>query len=331
MFVTLNISGSGEIEFDEFLSMMAKKMGDMDTETELKEAFDVFDKDRSGTLDFDELKNVMASIGQNLTDGEIEAMIRVADKKGDGQINFDEFREAFNLFDEDGGGSITAKELGTVMKSLGQNPTEQEIEDMINEVDEDGNGEIEFEEFLAMMVKTMASSDNEDELREAFKIFDRDNSGGINAAELKQVMAVIGEKLTDEEVECMIVEADEDGDGEENLSEDQIKEFREAFSLFDSDGGGTISGSELGTVMRSLGQNPTEMELEAMIKEVDQDGNGEIDFEEFIQMMAETIDGNGIITANELKHIMSCLGEKLTDEEIQTMIEIADTDRDWGD
>ena len=69
------------------------------------------------------------------------------------------------------------------------------------------------------------------------------------------------------------------------LSEQQLEEFREVFNLFDKDGGGTISASELGTVMRSLGQNPSETEVENMIREVDMDGNGEIDFEEFCKHM----------------------------------------------
>ena len=53
-------------------------------------------------------------------------------------IYFTEFKEAFSLFDKDGDGTITTKELGTVMRSLGQNPTEAELQDMINEVDADG-------------------------------------------------------------------------------------------------------------------------------------------------------------------------------------------------
>ena len=55
-----------------------------------------------------------------------------------GPVHFSEFKEAFSLFDKDGDGTITTKELGTVMRSLGQNPTEAELQDMINEVDADG-------------------------------------------------------------------------------------------------------------------------------------------------------------------------------------------------
>nr|CAD7392687.1 unnamed protein product [Timema cristinae] len=57
----------------------------------------------------------------------------------------------------------------------------------------------------------------------------------------------------------------------DQLTEEQIAEFKEAFSLFDKDGDGTITTKELGTVMRSLGQNPTEAELQDMINEVDAD------------------------------------------------------------
>ena len=58
-----------------------------------------------------------------------------------------EYREAFALFDKNGDGTITVTELGTVMRSLGNNPTESELQDMINEVDADGNGTLEFDEF----------------------------------------------------------------------------------------------------------------------------------------------------------------------------------------
>ena len=123
-----------------------------------------------------------------------------------------EFKEAFGLFDKDGDGTITSDELGTVMRSLGQNPTDEELQDMINEVDADGNGTIDFGEFLSMMAKKMKDTDSEEEIKEAFKVFDKDNNGFISAAELKSVMANLGEKLSDEEIDEMIREADQDGD-----------------------------------------------------------------------------------------------------------------------
>ncbi|MCJ1321932.1 hypothetical protein MMC15_007277 [Xylographa vitiligo] len=111
------------------------------------------------------------------------------------------------------------------MRSLGQNPSESELQDMINEVDADNNGTIDFPEFLTMMARKMKDTDSEDEIRvdqnikEAFKVFDRDNNGFISAAELRHVMTSIGEKLTDDEVDEMIREADQDGDGRIDYNE----------------------------------------------------------------------------------------------------------------
>ncbi|KAL6299368.1 putative calmodulin variant 1 [Sparassis latifolia] len=119
----------------------------------------------------------------------------------------------------DGDGTITTKELGTVMRSLGQNPTEAELQDMINEVDADGNGTIDFPEFLTMMARKMRDTDSEEEIKEAFKVFDKDGNGYISAAELRHVMTNLGEKLSDNEVDEMIREADVDGDGQINYDE----------------------------------------------------------------------------------------------------------------
>merc|ERR1712173_411860 len=105
-----------------------------------------------------------------------------------------EFKEAFSLFDKDGDGTISTKELGTVMNSLGQKPTPQELENMIKEVDTDGNGEIDFDEFLAMMAKKLQESDLEEDIREAFRVFDVNCTGTISTLELRHIMSNLGEK-----------------------------------------------------------------------------------------------------------------------------------------
>ncbi|XP_027714770.1 calmodulin-A-like [Vombatus ursinus] len=141
----------------------------------------------------------------------------MADQFSEEQIA--EFKEAFSLFDKDSDGCITTKELGTVMRSLGQNPTEAELKNMIGEIDTDGNGTIDFPEFLSMMAKKMKDTDSEEEIREAFRVFDKDGNGLVSAAELRHVMTKLGEKLTDDEVDEMIREADVDGDGQVNYEE----------------------------------------------------------------------------------------------------------------
>ena len=66
------------------------------------------------------------------------------------------------------------------MRSLGQNPTEAELQDMICEVDKDGNGTIDFEEFQSLMIRKMEDTDTEEEFVESFRRFNPDGNGLIN-------------------------------------------------------------------------------------------------------------------------------------------------------
>lgn len=79
------------------------------------------------------------------------------------------------------------------MRSMGQNTTEGELQDMIGEIDAEGNGTINFPEFLSMFARNMKNLDSEeDDIKEAFKVFDKDGSGTISAVELRHVMTSLG-------------------------------------------------------------------------------------------------------------------------------------------
>ena len=129
------------------------------------------------------------------------------------------FQKAFYIFDKDGDGSISTHELATVMRSLGMNPTNQELIQLIEEVDADGNGTLDFTEFLTLMNQNMKEAVTKEELMDTFRVLDLDGNGEITAVELRHVLTSIGEKLTEKEMDGLILEADVDGDGTINFEE----------------------------------------------------------------------------------------------------------------
>jgi|TARA_B110000008_G_scaffold256490_1_gene273949 calmodulin len=134
-----------------------------------------------------------------------------------------QMKQAFALFDLDGNGFITNDELGTVLRKMGQEPTEEEIVQMINEIDEDGDGTIDFDEFCELMENRMSDENSEADIIEVFKVFDEDGSGNIGASELAHVLSNLDEPLTPAEVKWIVDEADVDGDG--TISFDEFKKM----------------------------------------------------------------------------------------------------------
>ncbi|KAM5255857.1 centrin-4-like [Ctenodactylus gundi] len=130
-----------------------------------------------------------------------------------------EIKEAFDIFDVDGSGTIDAKELKTAMWALGFEPKKEEIKHMIAEIDKEGTGTISFEDFFAIMSVKMNEKNENEELSKAFKLFDDDNTGSITLKNIKRVAKELGEKLTDDELQEMLDEADRDRDGEINEEE----------------------------------------------------------------------------------------------------------------
>ena len=128
----------------------------------------------------------------------------------------EDFMDAFRIFDTDGDGKITAKELNHVLKELGIKMNKNDIKKMIKELDNDGNGTIEYSEFIQMMTMPASRDTDEFELREAFKFIDLDGNGFISREELKDAVKKImstDSRISVQDVEEMMSEADTDGNG----------------------------------------------------------------------------------------------------------------------
>jgi len=132
----------------------------------------------------------------------------------------------------------------------------------------------------------------------------------------------------------------------EELSPEKLKEYKEIFSYFDRDGGGSIGADEFEQVMRTFGWNPKEEELKDMVSVIDQDGDGDINFNEFVWLMTREFhdseieeeireafrvfdkEGNGFISTVELALVMQNMGDVLSEEETDELIAEADIDGD---
>ncbi|KAI3667275.1 hypothetical protein L6452_42325 [Arctium lappa] len=130
-----------------------------------------------------------------------------------------EIKEAFELFDTDGSGTIDAKELNVAMRALGFEMTDEQINQMIADVDKDGSGAIDFDEFVHMMTAKIGERDSKEELTKAFHIIDQDKNGKISVDDIKHIAKELGEHFTDAEIHEMVEEADRDHDGEVGAEE----------------------------------------------------------------------------------------------------------------
>ncbi|KAM6214861.1 calmodulin-like protein 5 [Rhynchocyon petersi] len=131
----------------------------------------------------------------------------------------EEYRQAFSMCDKDGDGNVNLTELGQAMEALGQDLTEDELKTLMAMVDTDGDGVISFQEFLEAIAKRRGGLSSEKDMQAAFREFDENGDGHITVAELKQAMGKMGVKLSEEEVDQMIREADTDKDGQVNYEE----------------------------------------------------------------------------------------------------------------
>ena len=311
VFAVCDDNNDGTINSNELEAVM-KYMGQNPTKKELQEIMTKMDTNESGTLEFREFLELMKSIKNeeplpfdptlntdNLTPDEKEVI-----------------KEKFLLFDEDGSGSISKEELGAAMRYMGLNPTEAEVQTMLDSLDEDGTCQLEFPEFL----KLMSQIKNHDplsfdlsgqlttkqiaEIQEKFLQFDDDQDGVIDKSELGAILRYMGQTPTDLELEDILSKLDEDGTNvlefpeflklmtslqlkpvKAKFSKNEIKEMKSKFEMFDTDGSGTICIKELGRLLRYLGYNPSEADIKDIMSSIDKDDTGQIEFLEFVDLM----------------------------------------------
>ncbi|XP_045182503.1 neo-calmodulin-like [Mercenaria mercenaria] len=139
---------------------------------------------------------------------------------GPGSKQFEkDIKDMFKLFDKDGDKSLSTEEISKALKSMGVCLTYKEIQVALKDIGKNKHGKIEFKEFREFLIRQYKSKSLEAQARESFRIFDRDGNGTIDRKELKHAMKMLGEELSDEEVEQMMKEADENGDGKINFEE----------------------------------------------------------------------------------------------------------------
>ncbi|EDW31270.1 GL11049 [Drosophila persimilis] len=131
-------------------------------------------------------------------------------------------RNAFNAFDPEKNGYINTAMVGTILSMLGHQLDDATLADIIAEVDEDGSGQIEFEEFTTLAARFLVEEDAEammQELKEAFRLYDKEGNGYITTGVLREILRELDDKLTNDDLDMMIEEIDSDGSGTVDFDE----------------------------------------------------------------------------------------------------------------
>lgn len=137
------------------------------------------------------------------------------------RMEADELRKVFEMFDHNGDGRITKQELSESLGKMGIFIPDEELSQMIEKIDVNKDGCVDIDEFGDLYQTLMNAREEEEDMKEAFNVFDQNGDGFITVEELKSVLASLGLKQgrTEEECKTMIMKVDVDGDGRVNFNE----------------------------------------------------------------------------------------------------------------
>jgi len=235
-----------------------------------------------------------------------------------------DLRKLFSQFDTSGDGTISSNELHPLFQMAGIMIKPYQIEHVVKEFDIDGSGEIDFEEFMVMMVKLQGrkprpglidyrdfiTEEKIEKYEKQFRKADKDGAGSLDAQEIEALFHQFGMKLTSDQVENLMSEVDHDNSGQiefdefccmmakltgarkrinpcEYMERVEIEKLRMAFDQIDANGSGTISTKELDALLRKMGITLDKPGVDRMLTKYDADNSGELEFQEFAAMMVD--------------------------------------------
>jgi len=141
-------------------------------------------------------------------------------------LEMDDIKVLFNcfqLFDTKKQDYLLADDIDEVMRAMGFRPTAEELAELIEEIDEDGSGAIEFPEFAQLCAKFLVEDPDPEtmraELKQAFRLFDKEGTGCITMDQFRGILAEVDTNLTEEDLDGIIAEIDEDGSGTMDFDE----------------------------------------------------------------------------------------------------------------
>lgn len=148
----------------------------------------------------------------NTTDIEnIEESITITNSNSMDEESLNQIKETFLLFDQDNDGYITKQELSTLLRALGKNLTDLEINNLITQYEIENNS-IDFDKFI-IIINQITPKDTQNDLLNAYELFDPENNGFIKVNEFKHIMTNLGEKLNTNEIENIIKDLDPQNEG----------------------------------------------------------------------------------------------------------------------
>ncbi|XP_014260937.1 troponin C isoform X1 [Cimex lectularius] len=131
-------------------------------------------------------------------------------------------RKAFQMFDTTKCGFIDTCKISTILNTMGQLFEDAELSRIIEEVDVEGSGKVNFDGFCEVAAHFLEEEDAEamqEELKEAFRLYDREGNGYITTATLREILAALDDKLNNEDLDGIIQEIDTDGSGTVDFDE----------------------------------------------------------------------------------------------------------------